>query len=364
MKYDYLIVGCGLFGSTFARLAANFNKSSLIIDKNDYIAGNCYTVRKDNIDVHIHGPHTFHTGNEWIWNFINQFGKFNDYKHKCLINYQDKYYSFPINLTTLKQVYKTDDIDLALFLFNADKSHYDNVNNMEQWLLNNVGATIYEMFYKGYTKKQWGIEPNCLPPSIAKRIPIRLNYDDTYFNDKSSKYQGIPIDGYTKLIENVLDDKFICVGLNENYFNNRDKFNSIAKTIIYTGKIDEYFDYVYGCLNYRSLKFEFENYDQTYQSHAIINYADVNVPFTRIVEYKHFLQLDQEHTIVCKEYPIDYDKSNVPYYPCVDDVNLQAYDKYRKLINGKVRFGGRLGSYKYLNMDQTIAAAKALYDKL
>lgn len=352
--YDYLIIGCGLFGSVFAQQAKQQNKKCLMIDSRNHIGGNCYTERKEGINIHKYGPHIFHTNNDDIWNYVNKFCKFNNYINRPKVNFQNKLFSFPINLLTLYQLWGVNTPELAKSKLEQVKLKIKEPKNLEEWILSQVGEEIYYTFIYGYTKKQWGREPKDLPSFIIKRLPIRLNFDDNYFFDK---YQGIPIGGYTKMIENMLEGTETI--LNENYFNKRDYWNKKAKNIVYTGKIDEFFNYKYGELEYRSLKFETEKFlIKDYQGNAIINYTEESIPYTRIIEHKHFESHNQEYTYVTKEYPDEWSKDKIPYYPINNEKNNQIYKRYSNL-NQKTNiiFGGRLAEYKYYDMHQVIGSA-------
>jgi UDP-galactopyranose mutase len=355
MKYDYLIVGSGLFGSVFAYEMNKIGKKCLVIDKSDHIAGNCFTENKDDINIHKYGPHIFHTNDDEIWNWINQFTDFHTYKHSPRVNFKDKIYSFPINLLTLQQLWGVKTPTEAIEKIDSVKIKNNDTSNLEDWILSQVGYDIYETFIKGYTKKQWNKDPKNLPSSIIKRLPIRTNFDDNYFFDK---YQGIPVGGYTKIFEKLLDK--IDVELNVNYFDDRDKWNNIADKIVFTGKIDEFFDYKFGELEYRSLKFENEKIEiEDYQGCSIVNYTEYEVPYTRITEHKHFENSKSKVTWITKEYPKDYKRGDIPYYPINDDKNNDIYNKYKKLSKeySNITFGGRLAEYKYYDMHQIIGSA-------
>ena len=358
--YDYLIIGCGLFGSTFANKAKEDGKKSLIIDSRDHIGGNCYTENLEGINIHKYGPHIFHTNNEEIWNYVNKFSKFNHYVNRPKVNYKNKIFSFPINLFTLYQFWGVSTPKEAEQKINDSKININNPSNLEEWILSQVGEELYYTFIHGYTKKQWGKDPKELPSFIIKRLPIRFNFDDNYFFDR---FQGIPIGGYTQMISNMLEG--IDIILNENYFNKREYWNSKAKKIIFTGKIDEYYNYKYGELEYRSLKFETEKLlIKDYQGNAIINYTDYNIPYTRVIEHKHFEFGTQEYTYVTKEYPHEWDRTKTPYYPINDEKNNYIYDKYKNIKDESVIFGGRLAEYKYYDMHQIIASAINKFNKI
>lgn len=360
MKYDYLIIGCGVYGSTIARRCLDSGKSVLILDKRNHIAGNAYTENKLGIDIHKYGAHIFHTSNEKIWNFITQFGKFNNYKHKVIANYKDKLYSLPFNMWTFYQFWGVRSPEDALSIINEQKYH-GKPKNLEEQAISMVGTDIYNILIKGYTSKQWNKNPTELPASIIKRLPIKLSYDDHYFDDL---YQGIPIEGYSKLISNMIDGAEIS--LSTNFFDNRDYWESIAKKIVYTGPIDEFFDYEFGELSYRSLSFEEIVLNKSsFQGTSVVNYTDESVPYTRILEHKFFnMNINNNHdkTILTKEYPLDHTKGQEPYYPINDDNNMLIYQQYKSLskkISNKFIFGGRLAEYKYYDMHQAIGSALA-----
>jgi UDP-galactopyranose mutase len=354
MIYDFLIVGAGLFGSTFAQKAKESGKKCLIIDSRNHIGGNIYTENKEGINIHKYGPHIFHTNNDEIWNYVNKFTKFNNYINRPKVNFKNKIFSFPINLFTLYQLWGVDTPELAKNKLEEVKIKISQPNNLEEWILSQVGEEIYHTFIYGYTKKQWGREPKELPSFIIKRLPIRLNFDDNYFFDK---YQGVPIDGYTKIIENMTEG--IDIVLNENYFDKRDYWNKKAKSIVYTGKIDEFFDYKYGELEYRSLKFETQKHSiKDYQGNAIMNYTEYDIPYTRIIEHKHFEFGNQDYTYITKEYPDSWNRNKTPYYPINNEENNYKYNKYKNLSEKtNITFGGRLAEYKYYDMHQIIGSA-------
>ena len=365
MKIDYLIVGAGFFGATCARLLHDAGKSVLVVERNNYIGGHAATETKDEIVIHRFGPHVFHTNNTNIWNFVNKFGTFNQYQLKVKVNYKDRLYSFPINLLTLSQVFGVTTPAAALEAIQNDIVPNTDPANFEEAALANVGKTLYEIFYKGYTTKQWGQDPKQLPKTIFNRLPIRLNHDDGYFLKHRCQYQGIPIDGYTPLIENML--KGIPVLLNTDVLGNKDSWKTQCQQMIYSGPIDAFFDYEYGKLEYRSLKFEIEKHDiNDYQGSAVINYTDINVPYTRITEHKHFNWQEKPYTYISKEYPADYNETNEPYYPVNSLENAHKLQQYLGLVDqtSNVLFGGRLGTYRYMDMDETIEAAMKLVKDL
>lgn len=347
--YDYLIVGAGLFGSICARELTNAGKKVLVIDKRDHIGGNCFTANVDGINVHVYGPHIFHTNNKQVWDYINQFVEFNHFTYRPKVKYGSNIYSFPINLMTLYQIYGVTTPTQAESILELEKKSIQKPKNLEEWILSQVGTKLYEKFIKGYTTKQWGRDPKHLPSSIIKRLPIRLTYDDNYFNDR---YQGIPIGGYTQIFEKLLDG--IDVKLDTDYF--KDELPEYDK-VIYTGPVDKFYNYIHGKLEYRSLRFESERLDiDDYQGNAAINYTEADVPYTRIVEHKHFEFGKQKHTVITHEYPAT---EGEPYYPVNDEVNNDRYNQYKSLMDkeDKIIFGGRLADYKYYDMHQVIASA-------
>lgn len=360
--YDYLIVGCGLFGSVFAREMSNIGKTCLIIDKRNHIGGNCYSEKRDNIDFHLYGPHIFHTDKKEIWDYINKYTKFNNYINKPKVFYKNEIYSFPINLFTLYQIYGVKTPLEAKKVLETEKIKIKNPSNFEEMALSSIGEKLYEMFIKGYTRKQWGKDPKDLPSFIFNRLPIRTKYDDNYYYDK---YQGIPLEGYDKLFENLL--RGIEIRLNTNYFENRDFFDKISNKIIFTGKIDEFFNYEFGELEYRTLEFESEILEtEDYQGNSIINYTDYSIPYTRVLEHKHFNWKENiNHTWITKEFSTKYDKNKgIPYYPVSINENNNIYKLYiEKSKNKNIIFCGRLGEYKYYNMDDIIRSSLELIKK-
>jgi UDP-galactopyranose mutase len=359
--YDYLIVGAGLFGSIFTRLAADAGKSCLVIDKKTHIGGNCYTENIEGINVHKYGPHIFHTNNKIVWDFVNRFAEFNHYIHSPKAFYQNKLYSLPFNMNTFYEMWGAISPEEAKLIINKQK-FIGNPSNLEEQALSLVGKDIYETLIKGYTTKQWGKDPKELPSFIIKRLPLRFTFDNNYFNDK---YQGIPIGGYTKMFEKILDG--IEVKTNVDYFSNREYFNSIAKKIVYTGCIDEFFDYEFGELEYRSLIFKNKILNiKNYQGCSQKNYTDMKYPYTRIVEHKHFESTLVENTVITKEYSQDYRKGMTPYYPINDVYNQKVYGKYKDKSKSLTNFifGGRLAEYKYMDMNVVIESAITKFKKL
>lgn len=350
--YNYLIVGSGLFGSILARELTDNGYKCLVIDKRPHIGGNCYTEKIEDINVHKYGAHIFHTSDDGVWEYINKYCKFNHYVNRPKVNYKGKIYSFPINLMTLYQIYGTTTPEKATDILNNVKYDIPFPKNLEDWVLSQVGKEIYEIFIKGYTTKQWGMEPKLLPTSIIKRLPIRLNYDDNYFFDK---YQGIPIGGYTQIFEKLLND--IDVRLNVDYFENKEYWDSQTNKIVYTGPIDRFYNFRFGSLEYRSLEFKSEIIDlKDYQGNALINFTDIETEYTRIIEHKHFEFGTQKNTIITKEYPRT---EGEPYYPINNVNNNLKYGQYKKLMlkEKNIIFGGRLADYKYYDMHQVIASA-------
>ena len=352
--YDYLIIGSGLFGSVCARELTDAGFKCLVIDKRNHVGGNVYTENIKGINVHKYGPHIFHTSNKKIWDYVNKFVEFNHFSYRPRVNFNNKIYSFPINMMTLYQLWGVTNPKEALEKINKVKINIKNPSNLEEYILSKVGKEIYETFIKGYTKKQWEKDPKDLPVSIIKRIPIRLTFDDNYYFDK---YQGIPIGGYTKLINNLLRE--IEVKTNIDYFKNKAELDLVSNKVIFTGKIDEYFNYKFGELEYRGLNFEQEILDiDNFQGVAGMNYTSEKVPFTRIIEHKHFEFGKQKHTIITKEYPKKASKNDIPYYPINNKANNKRYSKYKKLAEKtNVIFGGRLAEYKYYDMHQVIGSA-------
>ena len=367
--YDYLIVGSGLYGATLAYLLKNKGFKVLVIEKRDHIAGNIYTKNVDGINVHVYGAHIFHTSYEDVWNFVNKFSKFNNFINSPLAYYKGKYFNMPFNMNTFNQMWgvKTPQEAKEKIEEQVKKENIKEIKNLEDQALSLVGRDIYETLIKGYTEKQWGKSAKDLPSFIIKRIPLRFEYDNNYFNDK---YQGIPIDGYTKIIERMLDG--IEVVLNEDFLKNKGKYSRIVKFIIYSGPIDEYYNYCFGELEYRSLKFKTERINkQAYQNNAVVNYTEFDIPYTRIIEHK-FFQIENEDvlnlpfTIISKEYPNSYKIGEERYYAVNDDKNNNLYNKYKEKAEAEknILFGGRLGNYKYFDMDDTIKQAFDDFTKL
>ena len=356
-KYDYLIVGSGLFGSVFAYEATKLNKKCLVIDKRNHIGGNIYTKEVEGINVHEYGAHIFHTSNKEVWNYINQFAEFNRYTNSPIANYKGEIYNMPFNMNTFNKLWGVITPEEAMKKIEEEKreSNVEKPKNLEEQAINLVGKTIYEKLVKGYTEKQWGQSAKDLPAFIIKRLPVRFIYDNNYFNDI---YQGIPIGGYTQIIEKMLEKAE--VKLNYDFFEHREELEKIADKIVFTGMIDRYYNYKFGELQYRSLKFETEILDkENYQGNAVVNYTDFETPYTRIIEHKHFEYGTQPKTVITREYPDSWTSGKEPYYPINNDRNDELYSKYKELADkeNNVIFGGRLGKYKYYDMHQVIEEA-------
>ena len=369
MKYDYLIVGSGLYGSTLAERLHKAGKNILVIDKRPNIAGNIYTEKTEGINVHKYGAHIFHTNNKKVWQYITQFAEFNRFTNSPVANYKGELYSLPFNMYTFNKMWGVVTPQEALEKINQQKKEITGEpRNLEEQAISLVGRDIYEKLIKGYTEKQWGRDCRDLPAFIIKRLPVRLTFDNNYFN---ALYQGIPIGGYTKMIQNMLDG--IEVRLSTNYLGHKEELDKIAEKIIYTGAIDEYFGYKLGTLEYRSVKFENEILDKpNFQGNAAVNYTDSETPWTRIIEHKWFEFGKDENgsdlpkTVISREYSSEWKPGDEPYYPVNDDKNNQLYLDYKKLSEkeDKVIFGGRLGEYKYYDMDAVIASALDMYEKI
>lgn len=357
MGYDYLIVGSGLFGSIFAYEANKRGKKVLVIDKRNHVAGNIYTKEVEGIQVHEYGAHIFHTSNKEVWDYIQQFAEFNRYTNSPIAKYKDEIYNMPFNMNTFNKMWGviTPDEAKAKIEEQIKEAGIKEPQNLEEQAISMVGKDIYEKLIKGYTGKQWGKPCKELPSFIIKRLPVRFTYDNNYFNDL---YQGIPIGGYTQIIEKMLEG--IEVRLNCDFFEHREELENIADKIVFTGMIDQYYDYCYGELEYRSLRFETEVFNTSnYQGNAVVNYNEYEIPYTRIIEHKHFEYGTQEKTVITREYPSTWKKGDEPYYPMNDDKNNTLYAKYKALADDqdKVIFGGRLGMYKYFDMHHVIAEA-------
>lgn len=357
MDFDYVIVGSGLFGSVFAREMTNRGKKCVVLERRNHIGGNVFCKNIEGINVHLYGPHIFHTKDKRIWEYVNTYVAFNHFRYMPIANYRDELFSLPFNMHTFYQLWKTKTPKEAAVAIQKQVklSGIQSPQNFEERAIYTVGLDLYNKLIKGYTEKQWGKRAAELPSSIFKRLLINYTYDNNYFDDP---FQGIPIGGYNVLIEKLLSG--IEVLTNIDFLKYRADWYGKAKQIVYTGKIDEYYDYCYGCLEYRSLEFEQELLNiKDYQGVAVVNYTDFNVPFTRIIEHKHFEFGQQTQTVITREYPRNWIKGMDAFYPINDQINNHLYNKYKQLAaqDNKVLFGGRLAEYKYYNMDQVIASA-------
>ena len=368
MKYDYLVVGAGLYGAVFAHEAKKKGKSCLVIDKRDHIAGNIYCEEIEGINVHKYGAHIFHTSDKKIWEYINQFAEFNNYINSPIAVYKDELYNLPFNMNTFSKMWniRTPQEAKAKIAEQVAETGITEPKNLEEQALSLVGRDIYEKLVKGYTEKQWGKQAAELPSFIIRRLPVRFVYDNNYFNDK---YQGIPIGGYTRMIGKMLEG--IPFRLETDFFKERGELENQAKKIVFTGMIDAYYDYCYGELEYRSLRFETETLDiENYQGNAVVNYTEYEIPYTRIIEHKHFEYGCQggygntdgdvnPRTVITREYPAAWEKGAEPYYPMNDEKNNALYEKYKQLAakEENVIFGGRLGMYRYYDLHQVVAEA-------
>ena len=355
--YDYLIVGAGLYGAVCAREAAKAGKRVLVIDKRPHIAGNVHTEEVEGINVHVYGAHIFHTNNKVVWDYVNQFAEFNRFTNSPVANYKGELYSLPFNMYTFNQMWGVVTPREAAAKIEEQKraAGITEPKNLEEQAISLVGTDIYEKLIKGYTEKQWGRPCTELPAFIIKRLPVRFTFDNNYFN---ASYQGIPMGGYTKMVENMLSG--IEVRLNVDYFEHREELDALADRIIYTGPIDAYFGYRLGNLQYRSVRFETEVLDMpNFQGNAAVNYTDRQTPWTRIIEHKWFEFGDQPKTVISREYSSEWKPGDEPYYPVNDERNGALYQEYKKLADAEEKFifGGRLGEYKYYDMDAVIASA-------
>ena len=382
-QFDYLIVGAGLYGATFAQQAAEKGLKCLVIDRRDHVAGNIYSEDMGGIQVHKYGPHIFHTAIEEVWEYVNRFIKFNHFHYEPIANYKGELYNMPFNMATFHQMWGVSTPAEAVAILDKQKKEMTDLlekegrepANLEEQAIALIGRDIYEKLIKGYTQKQWGRPCDELPSFIIRRLPVRLRYDNNYFNDP---YEGIPIGGYTKWVENMLDNKLIEVRLGVDYFADREGLRALADKVVYTGPIDAYFDYCYGELQYRSLRFEEEDLPvDNYQGTAGMNYTDAETPYTRVIEHKHFefigtapagygdsvddetLKRAQGHTVITREYSAEWKLGDEPYYAVNNDENQALYEKYKKLADAEenVIFGGRLAEYKYYDMDKVIDSA-------
>lgn len=357
MKYDYLIVGAGLFGAVFARQATDAGKSVLVVDKRDHVGGNIYTELVEDINVHKYGAHIFHTNDKTVWEYVNRFAEFNRYTNSPVANYKGELYSLPFNMYTFNKMWGvvTPDEARAKIAERRAAAGITEPKNLEEQAISLVGTDIYERLVKGYTEKQWGRKCTELPSFIIRRLPVRFTFDNNYFN---ALYQGIPIGGYTAMVEGMLEG--IEVRLNVDYLEHRDELNALCDKVVYTGPIDSYFDFCYGPLGYRSVRFENELLDtDNYQGNAVVNYTDSETPYTRIIEHKHFEFGTQAKTVISREYSQEWQPGIEPYYPINDEINGALYARYKLLADSesKTIFGGRLAEYRYYDMDAVIASA-------
>ncbi|HHK6321839.1 TPA: UDP-galactopyranose mutase [Streptococcus pneumoniae] len=357
--YDYLIVGAGLFGAVFAHESALKGKKVKVIEKRNHIAGNIYTREEEGIQVHQYGAHIFHTSDKEIWDYVNQFAEFNRYTNSPVANYKGEIYNLPFNMNTFNKLWGVVTPAEAQAKIDEQRAILNGKTpeNLEEQAISLVGTDIYEKLIKDYTEKQWGKLTTELPAFIIRRLPVRLTYDNNYFNDT---YQGIPIGGYTQIVEKMLDHENIDVETNVDFFVNKEQYLKDFPKIVFTGMIDEFFDYKLGELEYRSLRFENETLDmENYQGNAVVNYTDAETPYTRIIEHKHFEFGSQAKTIITKEHSKTWEKGDEPYYPVNNDRNNHLYKSYKKFADeqGNVIFGGRLGHYRYYDMHQVIGAA-------
>lgn len=357
--YDYVIVGAGLFGATYARIMTDRGHKCLVLDRRNHIAGNIYSKKIENIEVHMYGPHIFHTDKEEVWKFMNRFTSFNHFIYSPIANYKGELYNMPFNMNTFCKMWNITSPQEAREMIDRQRTEAGIMEprNLEEQAIALVGRDIYERLVKGYTEKQWGKPCSELPAFIIKRLPLRFRFDNNYFNHP---YQGIPKDGYMSMVQQMLDG--IDVRLGVDYLEQKDDFDKIARKIIYTGAIDEYYGYRYGALEYRSLSFDTEILDiQNYQGVAGMNYTDADTPYTRIIEHKHFVFEDPNpnKTVITREYSVCWEIGKEPFYPVNNERNQMLYAKYQKLAEqeSQVIFGGRLGSYRYMDMDQVIASA-------
>jgi UDP-galactopyranose mutase len=362
--YDYLIVGSGLFGATFAQRAHEAGKKCLVLEKRDHIAGNAHTKEIEDIQVHQYGAHIFHTTNPAVWNYVNKFAGFNRYTNSPIANYKGEIYNLPFNMNTFNKMWGVVTPEEARQELERQQSdcYRENPKNLEQMALNLVGRDIYEKLIRGYTEKQWGRPCTELPPSIIVRLPVRYTYENNYFD---ALFQGIPVGGYTAMVERMLQG--IEVHLQTDYFDEKQLNNRLADTIIYTGPIDAYFDYCLGPLEYRNIRHDTRLLEtKNFQGNAVVNYTDKDIPYTRIIEHKHFEFGRQSKTVISYEYSSEWKLGDEHYYPIEDEKNLMLYGYYRDFAKHEknVLFGGRLGMYKYYNMDQVIEQALFLFDRL
>ena len=364
-KYDYLVVGAGLFGSAFAQIMTERGNKCLVIEKREAVGGNVATEQTEGITVHKFGAHIFHTSDKRVWEYVNRFAEFNNFINSPIANYKGTLYSLPFNMYTFNKLWGCKTPAEARAVIDAQRAATDieEPKNLEEKALMSVGEDVYKTLIKGYTEKQWGRDCKYLPSFIIGRVPLRFTYDNNYFNDR---YQGIPIGGYSKMIENMLQGVDVLLGVD--YFSDRQKFEGMAKKTLYTGEIDRFFEYKFGELEYRSLRFETETLDvDDFQGNAVVNYTDFETPYTRIIEHKHFDKSQaSDKTVVTREYPKKFEKGDEPYYPINDEKNGELYKKYADAASKceNMLFGGRLAGYKYYDMDDTVAAVFEMTDKL
>ena len=359
--YDYLIVGAGLYGAVFAQKAMEAGKTCLVIEKRDHIAGNIYTEAVEGIQVHRYGAHIFHTNNDEVWSYVNRFATFNRYTNSPVANYKGEIYNMPFNMNTFNKMWGViTPAEAQAEIERQRAAHYvAEPKNLEEQAINLVGTDIYEKLVKHYTEKQWGRPCTELPAFIIKRLPVRFIYDNNYFN---ALYQGIPVGGYTAMVEKMLEGAEVRLGVD--YLADKAAWDAVADKVVYTGPIDAYFGYKLGALAYRSVRFETETLDmENYQGNAVVNYTDADTPYTRIIEHKHFEFGTQPKTVISREYSAEWKVGDEPYYPVNDEANGALYQQYKALAEGeeKVLFGGRLGEYKYYDMDKVIEAALAAW---
>ena len=357
MKYDFLIVGAGLFGAVFAQQAKAAGKTVLVIDKRSHIGGNVFTEEREDIQVHKYGAHIFHTNDKRVWDYVNRFAEFNRYTNSPVANYHGQLYSLPFNMHTFYQMWGVITPQEAMEKIEQQRTAagIQSPKNLEEQAISLVGTDIYEKLVKGYTQKQWGRPCRELPAFIIRRLPVRFTFDNNYFN---ASYQGIPVGGYTRMVENMLEG--IPVQLNEDYLTRKSAWDAMADQVVYTGPVDAYYDYCYGSLEYRSVRFETEVLDtENFQGNAVINYTDAQTPYTRIIEHKHFEFGTQSKTVISREYSQEWQPGSEPYYPINDEKNNALYAKYKMLANREkgILFGGRLAEYRYYDMDAVIASA-------
>lgn len=361
-RYDYLIVGAGLFGSVFAQRMTELGKRCLIVEKRGHVGGNIYTREVEGIQVHEYGPHIFHTVHRHVWSYVNRFAEFNHFRYEPLAVYEGRLYHLPFNMNTFHEMWGVRTPAEAEEILARQRAEITGrPGNLEEQAISLVGRDIYEILIQGYTEKQWGRPCRELPGFIIRRLPLRMRYDNNYFDDP---YQGIPVGGYTRMIERML--KGIPVELNTDFFSDRERLRGLAETVLYTGPLDAYFGYRLGALEYRSLRFETEILDmKNYQGAAGVNYTERGVPFTRITEHKHFEFGNQDKTVITREYPLEWRLGEEPYYPVNDERNVEIYEKYREMADREehVLMGGRLADYLYYNMDSVVRLALKLADR-